>query len=132
MLGFIHLQHPAAKRGADVAARDADTDVALALAGDVVVIGDVRAPRQFEDFLVARGHPVPAVGVRPCERTATLHFRGDGFEPVPVLRGVAIEVEDAVSATTIDQGFVSHCASPRISLSGGLLHIEDKKSTVLN
>ena len=132
VLGFVHLEHPAAELRADSAARNADADVALALPADVVVVGDVRTPRQFEDFSVARCHPVPAVRVGPRQRTALVHLGGDLLEAVAVLRRVAIEVEDAVSATAIDQGFVSHCASPRMSLSGGLLHIEDRKSGAPN
>ena len=132
VLGLVHLEHAAAERVLTSAARDGDADVALALAGDVVVVGDVRAPREFEDFLVSRSHPVPAVRVGPCERTALVHLRGDLLEPVAVLRRVAIEMEGMISATAIDQGFVSHCASPRMSLPGGLLHIEDKKSASRN
>jgi len=54
------------------------------------------------------------------------------LEAVAVLRRVAIEMEDMICATAIDHAFVSHCASPRMSLSGGLLHIEDRKPTALN
>ena len=64
--------------------------------------------------LLSGGHPVPAVGVGPCDRTVAVHVRGDRFELLAVLRRVSVEVEAVRRASVVQCGFFGHRTFPRL------------------
>jgi hypothetical protein len=112
MVGVVHFQDSSTNDPARVGEWYGDADIASALTTHIVVIGDVRAAGELEDFLAARGDPMSAVGIGPRKRAPADHFGGDRLEPLPVLRSVAIEVIPVFGMPLVQNMFVSHSRYP--------------------
>jgi hypothetical protein len=100
LLGRVHLEEPALDhvlRGGN-----GDALVPAPLVVHVVVVGEVFGRTgQVEDLAVAGRDPVAAVGVAPCDGAPGLHLGGDLLEPVPVVRGVPVEVVAVLLAVDV-------------------------------
>lgn len=92
MLRIVHFQHAAPDAVGVHQHRYPDTLVPAALPVDIVVGGDIRAPRKFEYRLTTGGNPVSVVGVRPRNRAFLMHLLGDLVEPRTILGSVSVEV----------------------------------------
>ncbi len=90
--GVVHLQHAAAEAFRLEHQRDGDSLVAAAFVVDIVVIGYVRTPGEFEDFPAAGSHPVAVIGVSPRNWAPLMHLVSDVEETVAIVGGVTIEV----------------------------------------